>query len=203
MSATGEGKVFLTPDIASVSVGVHSQGKDVNEALGENNAKAQSIADALKALGVDPKDIQTSAFTISPQQQTGPNGEITGEILYMVDNTVNVTVRDLTKMGQILDTVVKSGANNIYNIQFDVTNKEAAVDQARKMAIDNAKKLAGQIAEESGVTLGAINSVNVSSNPAPVPMYEGKGGMAASANVPVASGQLAVIVDATVTYELK
>jgi uncharacterized protein YggE len=202
LMGNGQGQVRLTPDLASISIGVHSQGPNVGAALNENNAKAQAVSQALQAAGVEPKDIQTSAFSITPSQQPGPNGEMTGEVIYMVDNTVNVTVRDLTKIGQLLDTVVQAGANSIYNIQFDVSNKEEALAQARKLAIENAKKQAAAIAEEAGVTLGEITSVSVSSNPVPMPMFDGKGGMSAS-NVPVAAGQMVITIDASVQYELK
>jgi uncharacterized protein len=203
LMAAGQGKVYLTPDIAYISLGVHSQSENVSDSLKENNAKAQSIAEALKAQGIDPKDIQTSSFNITPQQQFGPQGESTGQVLYMVDNIVNVTVRDLTKLGSLLDVVVTSGANSVNNIQFDVQNKEEAAVQARKIAIDNAKKQAVDIAKEAGIELGQIASVNVSSGPVPVPMFEGKGGAAVNASVPISAGQMVITVDANITYDIK
>lgn len=202
LSATGEGTVRLTPDIASISIGVHSQSSSVQTALNDNNDKAQAVAAALKGLGVDPKDIQTSAFNISPQQQTGPNGELTGEVLYMVDNTVNVTVRDLTKIGAMLDAVVKAGANNIYNIQFDVQNKDEGIAQARQIAIDNAKKQAADMAQSAGVELSRINNISVYSNPVPVQAFDNKGGLGGSA-APISAGQLVINIQASISYELK
>jgi uncharacterized protein len=204
LSANGQGQVFLTPDIAYIFIGVHSQNQNVSDALKDNNGKAQAIADALKNQGIDPKDIQTSSFNVFPQQQYGPQGETTGELTYVVDNTVNVTVRDLTKLGQLLDTVIGSGANSINGIQFDVKDKQQALVQARQLAIDNAKKQADEIAKASGVQLGAVTNVSVSSNPTPVPLFEGKGVMnAAGSQVPVSSGQLSITVDASITYELR
>lgn len=203
ISASGEGKVYLTPDIAYIFIGVHSQNKSVADALKDNNSKAQAIAAALKSQGVDPKDIQTSSFNITPQPQTGPQGESTGEVSYNVDNTVNVTVRDLTKFGGLLEAVITAGANSINSIQFDVKDKEQAQAQAQQMAIENAKKQAASIAKDAGITLGAISNVNISTPPNPIPMYEGKGGGAINSAVPVAAGQMVIIVDASVTYEIK
>lgn len=200
--ASGQGQVYLTPDIAFINIGVHSQAKSVADALKQNSDLANSIAAALKNQGVDAKDIQTSNFNVYPQQVTGPNGETTNEVMYNVDNTVNVTIRDLTKLGQILDATTAAGANNINSIQFDAKDKNQAFIQARQMAIDNAKQQAAEIAKAAGVTLGNVFNVSVSTPPNPVPMYEGKGGMAAS-NVPVSAGQLVITADASITYELK
>ena len=203
LNVNGAGKVTLIPDIAYINIGVHTEGQDVAEALSSNTAQAQKVADELVKMGVAAKDIQTTNFNVYPQQQYGPNGEQTG-IKYMVDNTVYVTVRDLTKLGALLDAVVKSGANNINGISFDVADKTAALEQARKAAVEDAQTQATQIADAAGVKLGKILSINVSSSGQPVPMYDvkGVGGAAASANVPVSAGQLVLEVDVNVSFEL-
>jgi uncharacterized protein YggE len=204
MNVTGTGKVTLTPNIAYISVGVNTEGKDVNEALTSNTSQAQKVADALKALGVDAKDIQTTSFNVYPQQQFDGKGVPT-ETKYIVDNGVYVTVRDLTKLGGLLDAVVRSGANNINGISFDVANRDEANSQARTSAIADARKQADELAKAAGVTLGAVQSISISGNPNPVPMYDAKGGamMSAGANVPVSAGQLIITVDANITYALK
>jgi uncharacterized protein len=205
LTAQGEGKVYLTPDVAYVFIGVHSESESVGQSLADNSKQAASVSDALKGLGVDPKDIQTSAFNVYPQQQYDNTGKPT-KVVYVVDNTVNVTVRDLQKLGQILDTSVKSGANSISGIQFDVKDKPTAIAEARKLAIDDAKKQAQDLAAAGGVQLGNLQTLNVFSNNSPVPVYEGKGGgaaMSVAANVPVSSGQLVITMDATLVYEMK
>lgn len=203
LNATGEGKVYLVPDIAYVNIGVHSEAATVAEALKNNNAQAQAIQKALSDLGVDVKDIQTSAFNVYPMQQNPRPGdaEATVVTVYVVDNTVSVTVRDLAKLGDLLDTVVSSGANNINNIQFDVANKEAALTEARKQAIQDAQRQAQEIASAAGVVLGSIQSMNVNAIGQPGPMYSGKGGFAtAEAAVPVSAGQMLISASANVTY---
>src|SRR5512135_2645718 len=112
ITAIGEGKVYLTPDTAYITIGVHTESDGVGTALKDNTRQAQAVSDSLKELGVDPQDVQTSAFNVYPTQQYDKDGQPT-TIKYVVDNTVVVTVRDLSKLGQILDTTIRSGANNI------------------------------------------------------------------------------------------
>ena len=203
LNATGEGKVYLVPDIAYVNIGVRSEASTVAEALSSNNAQAQAIQKTLTDLGVDVKDIQTSAFNVYPQQQSNPRpeGPETPPVtVFVVENTVSVTVRDLQKLGDLLDKVVGSGANNIYGVQFDVANKEAALTEARKQAIADAQRQAQEVASAAGVVLGPIQSLNVNAGGQPGVLY-GKGGFAAAeASVPVSAGQLLITASANVTY---
>ncbi len=203
LNASGEGKVYLVPDIAYVNIGVHSEAATVAAALKDNNAQAQAIQKALTDMGVDPKDIQTAAFNVYPQQQTPKPGstDTTPVTVYVVDNTVTVTVRDLQKLGSLLDTVVSSGANNINNVQFDVANKDAAMAEARKQAIQDAQNQATEIASAAGVVLGSIQNMSVNANNLPGPVYAGKGGFAtADSSVPVSAGQLLITASANITY---
>lgn len=206
---SGTGKVYLTPDIAYVTIGVHTEGKDAGQAVTSNNTKAKSVSDALKALGVDAKDIQTTNFSIYPQQQYDPQGKATGEIIYMVDNSVMVTVRDLSKIGTVLDAVVKAGANSISGIQYDVADREKALTEARKLAVADAQNQAGELARAAGVTLGAVQTIN-SSSTTPTPMYDvkayGVGGGAAQVaapTVPISAGQLVVIVNVDMVFGIQ
>ncbi len=205
ISASGSGRVYLTPDVAYVNISVNTKSEKVADALKDNNTLAQAVASALKEMGVEEKDIQTTAFNVYPQQEFGPNGEVTRN-LYMVDNTVYVTVRDLTQLGQLLDVAVRAGANNINGIQFDVLDKEKAMSEARRMAVENARKQAEELAALAGVQLGVLQSMNVYVSNPPVPVYEGKargGAMSADSSVPVSAGQLVISVDANLSYEIK
>ncbi|MBN1370743.1 MAG: SIMPL domain-containing protein [Anaerolineaceae bacterium] len=204
LNVAGTGKVTLAPDVAYVYIGVQSQSENVSDALNQNNGKAQAISSTLVELGVDIKDIQTSSFNIYPQQQYSPEGQITGTI-YVVDNTVNVTVRDLSKLGELLDAVVRSGANNIHGISFDVLDKSAAITEARKLAIADAQMQAGELAAAAGVTLGELQSLNAYTNTNAIPYYSAKGGYdtAAASTVPVSAGQMMISVDVNMSYEIK
>ena len=206
INVTGTGKVTLTPDIAYVSIGVHTEGKDAAEAVASNTSQAQKVVDALKAFKIDPKDIQTINFSIYPQQQYDNEGKPQG-ITYVVDNTVYVTLRDIDKLGELLDAVVKAGSNSINSIQFDVADREAALSEARKLAVANGQKQAEELATAAGVKLGQVLSINSSSPSAPVPMYDyklGMGGAAtAEAAVPISTGQLIITLDVYLSYEIQ
>ncbi|HPH98030.1 MAG TPA: SIMPL domain-containing protein [Anaerolineaceae bacterium] len=203
ISVNGTGKVYITPDLAYINIGVHTENKEVSGALTANTAQAQQVAAALAEMGVDPKDIQTSNFNIYPMQEYGPQGEMIGT-KYVVENTVYVTVRDLAKLGAILDKVVSVGANTINSISFDVTDKTKALSEARKLAIQDARTQADEIAAAAGVSLGDLMNVSVYINDAPMSMYDAKGGnMSANSSVPISAGQLIIQANASLMYEIK
>lgn len=205
LTVSGSGKVFEAPDVAYVNIGVHTEGEDAGAALDANTAQVQKVIDALKGLGVDAKDIQTTSFNIYPSQQYGPNNEITST-RYIVDNLVYVTVRDLAKLGNLLETVVSSGANSINGISFDVADKAASQTAARKQAVDNARDLAEELASAAGVTLGEIQSINIATNYGVYPVYDmGRGASLAapSAEVPIQSGQISITADVTIVFEIR
>jgi uncharacterized protein YggE len=202
VTVSGNGKVYLAPDVAYVYIGVHSQAENVSDALTQNNSKAAAIASTLKELGVAEKDIQTSSFNIYPQQQYDKDGVLSGTI-YMVDNTVDVTVRDLTVLGKLLDATVRAGANSINGINFDVLDKSKAITEARKLAIEDARRQAEELASAAGVKLGDLLTLNAYMNTGPTPMYDSKAAAGVGGQVPVSAGQLMISVDANLTYEIK
>lgn len=207
ISVVGSGQVYLVPDVAYIYIGVHSQSENVSTALKDNNEQAKQVSDALKALGVDGKDIQTTSFNIYPSQQYEPGtGAVTGTI-YMVDNTVYVTVRDLDRLGELLDTVVRSGANSINGITFDVVDKESAQSEARELAMKNAREQAEELARVSDLSLGDIQTISTgyTSSPMAKEMYGigGGGGMMASSYTPVSAGQLVLSAEVSVAFQVK
>ena len=117
MSVNGSGQVFLAPDIAYINIGVHTEMPTATEAVAENKDQTQKVIDTLKGAGVDPKDISTTNFSIWSNTQYSPDGQPTGTT-YVVDNTVSVTVRKLDSLGDLLDSAVASGANNIRGTYF-------------------------------------------------------------------------------------
>ena len=204
LTVTGIGKVTVIPDVAYLTIGVHTEGKVVAEALQSNTTQAQKVADSLKALGVDSKDIQTTSFNIYPQQNFGPQGEVT-DTKYVVNNSVYVIVHNLSKMGDILNAVVSSGANNINGIQYDISDKDKALSESRSLAVHNALLQATDLSKSAGVTLGQVQSINAI-NDVLVPNFGAKGGAAmATSNgaLPISAGQLIVTVQVTATYEIK
>ena len=206
LSVTGAGQVSLTPDIAYIYIGVHTEKPSATEAVAENSTSTQKVIDALKNFGVDAKDIQTINFSIWPNTQyDSQTGKQTGTT-YMVDNTVYVKVRELTKLASLLDTVVRAGANSVNSIQFDVADKTAALKQARAEAVKNAKEQAQELADTAGVTLGEIQTIAFyDSIPSPVMDAYGKGGGGAEASlaIPIQPGQMTLTVTVSVTYAIR
>ena len=129
ISVSGSGIATLTPDIAYVNIGVRTESEDAAQAVSKNNSLSQEVSDTIKALGIDEKDIQTTNFSIHPQQEYDPNGKPTGKINYVVNNTVYVTVRDLDMVGDLLNAAVSAGANTINGIRFDVAARYCRLQQ--------------------------------------------------------------------------
>jgi len=202
LTVTGTGMVTLTPDVAYIYIGVHTENASVAEAVAENNTKSQAVATAIKGFGVEAKDIQTTNFSIWSSDQYDDKGNKTGTI-FNVDNTVYITVRDLTKLGDLLDASIRAGANTINSIQFDVADKTEALSQARKAAVENAQKQAQELVDATGVKLGDVQIISYyDSTPLSADYGKGGGAMAAS-SVPVSSGQYQLTTTVTIVYELK
>jgi len=209
LNVSGNGTVYLTPDIAYITIGVHTEDPDLAAGVSKNNTQAQALVDALKKAGIAAKDIQTSNFSVYTNNNGQTFDKTTGQVIssgdYSVDNTVNVTVRDLTHLGNVLNTAVGAGANNINSINFDVSDKTVAQEQARQKAMANAASLASELAKTAGVQLGEIQAITYSDN-SPLSYY-GMGGGGASAapnaSVPIQPGQTQIAVTVSVTYALK
>lgn len=203
LTVTGTGKTSLVPDIAYIYIGVHTENAEASKAVADNTARSQKVTEALKKFNIAPKDIQTTNFSIYPQQQFDAQGKVTG-ILYVVDNTLYVALRDLTKIGELLDGVVSAGANTISGISFDVEDKTSALAEARAAAVKDAQKQAEEFAKAAGVSLGEIVSISTATA-APYPLYDGRGGGATmvEAAVPISPGQTVLQVDVNITYTLK
>lgn len=204
MTVDGQVQVSAKPDVAYISIGVHTEDPNAATAVANNSAQAQRVMDALAAKGIDAKDLQTTSFSIYPQDEYAPDGTKTGT-RFVVDNTVYVTLRDIAKVGDVLGAAVEAGANSISGIQFDLADKTSLLSGARDQAIAEARKQAEEMAKAAGVTLGSIQSINFYNN-IPVPMYdnkvvraEGVGGGAP----PISAGQLTFTVNVTLTFEIK
>lgn len=204
INVTGNAQVILAPDIAYISIGVHSEAKSAAEAVASNNSQTQAVIDAIKGQGVDAKDIQTTNFSVYQQEKFAPTGESLGTF-FMTDNTVYVTMRDITKIGDILDAAINAGANTIYGISFDVQDKEAALATGRDQSMTDAQAQAEALAIAAGVTLGDVQSISYySSSPSPI-YYDNKAaGMGGGgASVPISAGQLTLTVSVSVVYGIK
>jgi hypothetical protein len=207
LNVTGTGTVNMTPDIAYINIGVHTEKPTAADAVAENNLQTQQVEDALKTAGVDVKDIQTTNFSIYPNTQFDPQTNQKLATTYVVDNTVNVTVHKLDKLGDLLDATVKAGANSINSITFDVADKSQALKQARDQAIKDAKTQAQELSDTAGISLGDVQTISFYDNvPVPILNAYGKGGGGdgvVAAAVPIQSGQMTLTVTVNMSYEIK
>lgn len=206
LDVSGNGTVYLTPDIAYINIGVHTEDPAIAAAVDDNNNRTQALVDALKNAAVAPEDIQTSNFSVYTTSKYDNLTGLSGGTVYAVDNTVYVTVRDLTKLGSLLNTAVGAGANNINSISFDVADKTAALAQARQQAMANATSLASELAQVANAKLGEIQKISYSDY-SPQPYYYGMGGgggaPAPNASVPIQPGLTEITVSVSVTYALR
>jgi uncharacterized protein len=204
VSVGGHGAVTMAPDTASVVVGVNVIETTLSAAQEKATAQMTAVIDALKAAGIEEKDIKTVDYSVSIIQDHDENGNPTVVKGFQVNNQVNVTVRDLDKLGAVLDTVVAQGANSIYGISLYVNDPSAAASQARAAAVKDAKAKADELAAAAGMTVGRVLSLSETSSPPPAPMEVAGGAAdgAARAPVPIQGGTTTVSVDVDVTYEL-
>ncbi len=202
VSVNGSGSVTISPDLATVNVGVVAQAADAKDATSENNQIIAEITSVLMDLGVAEADIQTSNFSIYPMQDYQADGEVSS-VTYRVENTVSVAVRELGSLGSILDAVIGAGANTIYGVQFDIADRESAYAQAIDVAMQNAKDRAQLLADAAGAQLGELQSANTYlSSGGGIPMAYAQDSAAGGA-VPISPGDLEITVDINVVYALK
>jgi len=202
ISVTGEASISVPPDLASVDAGVATDAKSAREASEANNVAMGKVMAALKAANIDPKDIQTSRLSLQPQyapNRSGPS-PIVG---YRASNRVTVRIRDVSKVAGVIDTLVGAGANDIGNVNFEVSQASKLLDDAREKAVADARRKAEIYARAAGVTLGA--PLSISEEGAPQPVFRGKmaAPMAAAAPTPIAQGEETLSVSVAVTWAIK
>jgi len=203
LTVTGTGSISAAPDTGRISAGVVTEARGAADAVRTNTAAVQQVLAALDKAGIPKKDVQTRGFSVTPvfANRTRPNEapEIVG---YRVENTLEVSVQGVDKVGSVLDRLVAAGANQLGGISFSLGDPDPSLDEARRRAIADARRKAEIYAAAAGVKLGRVLRIEEESAPRPgpwVPMAR----MEASAPVPVAPGQLELAVTATVTWSLE
>ncbi len=207
IAVSGHGEASGRPDQASVNAGVQTMAATVVEASRENQAAIERIMQALEAEGIDEEDIQTSNYSIWPEQRHDP--ERTPEVRivgYHVSNVVNVTVKDIDRVGRVLAAVTNAGANSIHGINFGVADTAELEERARAAAMADARRRAESLAELAGVELGDVLTISmVQGGGQPVPMMGGgRMAMAEAAPAPgISPGQLSVSVQVQVSWAIR
>jgi uncharacterized protein YggE len=151
LTVNGAGSVSVKPDIAYINVGAATENASPSQAQSENTAIMEKVLAAVKSLGIEEKDIQTSEYSIYPKQDYQNGNKIIG---YTVTNILRVTVRDLEKTGELLEKTVASGANAGYGISFSIEDSGPAYEQAMDLAIKDAIAKAQAAAKSLGATVG-------------------------------------------------
>src|SRR3989344_6020349 len=201
---SGEGKVLVKPDIAVVNIGVIKEDADLGK-VQQNTAEIMGqLAKFLKENKVDEKDIKTTSYSISPRYDYKEGEQkLRG---YEVFQNLEVKIRELGKVGAILSGAAARGANQVGSLTFSVDDPKKAKEEARAMAIKEAKEKADNLSKNLGVSLKKIVSYSESGGDMP-PIYAqadfgfGKGGV--SAPVPTPSGENEIRVSVNLTYEIK
>ncbi|MCS0501639.1 SIMPL domain-containing protein [Ancylobacter mangrovi] len=205
LTVTGEGKAAGAPDMATFSSAVVSEAKTAREALDANSASVSQMIAAIKAAGVESRDIATSGFSIQPQYRAvKKDGDEAARITgYEVRNMVTVRLRDLSKLGDLLDQVVTSGANQITGIAFSIADPTALEDAARVGAVNDARHRAETVAAAAGLRLVRIVSLNSEGGMPPMPRMAAAPMMMKADSVPVEAGETEIRSSVTIVYEIE
>ena len=202
ITVQGHGEVKTQPDIALLTLTVTTQSPDQAQAVRENAVRATALLAALRGAGIANKDIQTQSYTVQPQYDDKPSPPLlTG---YQVQNSVQATVRDLTKVGLVIDRASAGGASQVDGVSFDLSDRAAAQGQALTLAVVSAKRKAGIMADAAGVTLGRLLMLT-EGTPEPVyrPLFAARTLAAPAApETPINDQQITVDADATLVYAL-
>lgn len=199
ISVSGVGKVFVTPDVADVSLGVQVQRQSVEAARDEAARIMNSIISALKALGIADADIRTTMLDVSPMYDYSVEGaqRVTG---YQVTNIVTVHVRELDKLAAVIDDSVAAGATTVNSVAFSLADPSNAERQAREAAVADARGRADTLAAAAGVTITGVASISESYS-APWTWYgPDRSNTDGAAPTPVMPGTSEVSITVSVEY---
>lgn len=202
LSVSAEAHASRTPDVATISAGVVTQSTDANTALRANAVQMDKVMAAIRAAGIAERDVQTAGININPQYRYAENQApaITG---YQASNTVNVKVRDIAKLGKVLDALVANGANQINGPTFEIDEPEAVYDEARRAALKKAQARADLYAAALGKRVKRIVSVaEGGSGGLPGPMPRMKMAMVGAADTAVSPGETSLSITLDVVFEL-
>ena len=200
VTVTGEATVLATPDQATISLGVTTNGANAAEAMAANSKAIAAVLGRLKAAGIDDRDLQTAYLSLMPNWVGYDTGSTPSIGDYTASNTLNVRVRALDQLGSILDASITDGANTVNGITFELAVTGPTLDEARKAAVADATARATILVGAAGTKLGKITGMteNVGYS-TPTQMFRSEGD---AGKVPVATGQIGLMSSVTVTFEM-
>ena len=203
ISVTGRGEVVAEPDTGYFNVGVDVTAKTVEQAREEAATALEDVISSLKDDGVDDEDLKTTSFSIQPEYNYRNNEEprIVG---FRVSNTLSVTVRDLDRFSETLDGAITAGGDavRVHGIRFDRDDKSGLIEQARELAMEDARIKGEQLADLGDVDLGAPLSITESSSSTTPPIYYDERAAAGAdfADTPIEPGTTSVVVNVSVRW---
>jgi uncharacterized protein len=196
--ATGTGTVEVAPDLATLSIGVTTQGETAATSLTANTVAMEAVMARLAASGIDARDMQTSNLYLSPNW-TGYDTATPTISGYVASNSLTVQVRNLDTLGAVLDAAVADGANTLNGLSFGLSDPDPILDEARKEAVADARASAELLATAAGMKLGRI--ILISETEGDRLPYDGYQADVA-ASVPLAGGELGLSANVTIQYEI-
>ncbi len=202
LSVSAQAEASQVPDIASISVGVVTESADSAQAMRDNASRMNAVLAAIGKLRIADKDVQTSGVNLYPQHryERDQTPRISG---YQASNTVTVKVRDLARLGEVMDALAGQGANQIHGPNFQIDNPDPLYDQARLAALDKARKRAKTYADALGVSVLRIVSIGEGGGGyRPVPMMAMAKAADMAESTPIAPGENTVSVSLDVVFEL-
>lgn len=204
ISVTAQGHAEAVPDLATISLGVTTQGETAGAAMDANSAALAAVVTRLKAAGVADRDVQTSNLSLNPNWQQNDGTQAPKIAGYVAMNVLTVRVRALGTLGEVLDAVITDGANTLNGISFGLDDPEPALDRARVAAVKAARARAELLVGAAGLTLGRVVSISEAGGyvpPGPMPMYRMEADMAAA--VPVEGGEVGLTASVTMVFEIQ
>lgn len=204
ITVTGEGRAEAAPDLATISLGVTTQGETAGAAMDANSAALAAVVARLKAAGVADRDVQTSNLSLNPNWQQNDGTQAPKIVGYVATNVLTVRVRALDTLGEVLDSAITDGANTLNGISFGLDDPEPAMDKARVDAVQAAKARAALMVGAAGLKLGRVVSISEAGGympPMPMPMYRMEADMAKA--VPVEGGEVGLTASVTMVFEIE
>lgn len=197
IAVASRGEVKVNPDRANIQISVQTRAETAAVAAAENARKQKAVIDALRALGIDAKDISTAGYNVYPEQRYEPNKEPV-VVAYNVTNTLSVELKSINMVGPAIDASLAKGANMINSLQFYSSNTEAARQEAIAIAVKKARSDAEAAARAAGGSITGLLEINVGAYYAPPPRpleMKVRGAVAAASDTPISAGDLTISVD--------
>lgn len=203
INVSGQSKVSASPDFATITLGVVTEDKDAKAAQKANAVSMDKVIASIKALGISEDDIKTVNYSISPKYDYNKETGTSSIVGYTVSNNVNVTVKDISKMGSVIDAAADSGVNTSSSISFGISNYEDYYNTALKNAVIAAKKKANTMADALGVKLKDPITVSEGGGYNPLTNYAVYDMRAEGVNAatPIQAGTIEISAYVSIVYE--